>query len=40
MLGVIFVVAILGAMAGLIGWELYQEAQGSHHELHDHYHEG
>lgn len=39
MLGVIFFIAIMGGMAGLIAWELYQEAQGSHHALHDHYHE-
>lgn len=39
MIGVTFFIAILGSIAGLVAWELYQEAHGSHNKLHDHYHD-
>jgi uncharacterized membrane protein YuzA (DUF378 family) len=35
----LFVIAILGGMVGLIGYELVQEVLGGTDKLHDRYHE-
>jgi hypothetical protein len=35
----LFVIAILGGMAGLVVYELVQEVRGGTTHLHDHYHE-
>jgi hypothetical protein len=35
----LFVIALLGGMAGLVVYELIQEVQGGSHRLHDRYHE-
>jgi hypothetical protein len=35
----LWVIAMLGGMAGLVVYELIQEGIGGHHQLHDRYHE-
>ncbi len=35
----IFVIAVFGAMIGLVAYELVDEARGGSNELHDRYHE-
>jgi hypothetical protein len=35
----LFVMSVLGGMAGLVLYELIQEIHGGSHQLHDRYHE-